>query len=126
MCLTNCQKKAADGYPERLGIKEKSRFINYVIVLDHGCHSCKNPFYEYVIRNWRESNALVFKRMPETDTFTAFPELFDKDFLFIDSVDISFELGLTGRNTEIALIKQGKVKHYSFLEYEELIRELED
>jgi hypothetical protein len=125
LCLVCCLENRTKIYTKRLGIEANERYNQYVIVLELGCHTCKDRFYDYVVSKWPESSALVFKRKPDKATLEGFPELFEKDFVFVDSLDISFELGLTDKNTEMSLIKEGKVKHYTFLEYNKLIEELE-
>lgn len=59
------------------------------------------------------------------ETQMQYPEIRDLDFFYHDSLDRSFEIGLTEKNTEMALIKNGKISHYNFLQYKELITELE-
>ena len=125
ICLVSCRENNAEIYLKRLGIEANERYSQYVIVLDYGCHTCKDRFYEYVITDWPESSVLVFKRRPDKATLKGFPELFERGFVFVDSLDTSFELGLTDKNTEMTLIKKGKVTHYTFLEYNNLIEELE-
>ncbi|WP_155907347.1 hypothetical protein [Lunatimonas lonarensis] len=50
----------AEIYLKRLGIEANERYSQYVIVLDLGCHTCKDRFYAYVVGQWPESSALVF------------------------------------------------------------------
>mgnify|MGYP001628021325 CR=1 FL=1 len=122
--LSACQTDQGKAYMERLGM-ESDQFTSFVIVLDYGCHACKDRFYEYVLEAFPEHSAVIFKRKPDQATLVNNKELFDKAFVFVDSLDISYEMGVTEKNTELALWKNGKVETFSFLEYEKLIKSLE-
>jgi len=122
--LSSCQNDKSKTYMESMGM-EREKYTSFVIVLDYGCHTCKDRFYEYVLEGYPEKSALVFKRKPDQATLVNNKELFGKAFVFVDSLDISYEMGITEKNTELALWKNGKVENFSFLEYEELIKALE-
>jgi|GEM_PF-3150976 len=122
--LSGCQNGQGKAYMERMGM-ERDQFTSFVIVLDYGCHTCKDRFYEYVLKAFPEQSAVIFKRKPNKSTLVNNKGLFDKAFVFVDSLDISYEMGITEKNTELALWKNGKVETFSFLEYEELIEALE-
>jgi len=122
--LSGCQNDQGKAYMERMGM-ESDQYTSFAIVLDYGCHTCKDRFYEYVLEAYPEKSALVFKRKPDQATLVNNKELLGKAFVFVDSLDISYEMGITEKNTELALWKNGKVETFSFLEYEKLIEGLE-
>jgi len=47
--LSACQNDQGKAYMERMGM-ERDQFTSFVIVLDHGCHTCKDQFYEYILQ----------------------------------------------------------------------------
>jgi hypothetical protein len=122
--LSSCEDDRGGAYMERMGMEGK-KFTSFVIALDYGCHNCKDQFYKYVLEAYPEKCALIFKREPDAATLVNYQGLFSKKFVFIDSLDISFEMGITDKNTELALWENGKVKTFTFLEYEALIGALE-
>lgn len=122
--LSACRNDHGMAYLNRMGM-EREKFNSFVIVLDYGCHTCKDQFYIFVLEAFPENCGLVFKRYPDKIIGVKYPELFSKSFVFIDSLDFSYEMGVTDKNTELALWKNGKVETFSFLEYEKLIKALE-
>jgi len=121
--FTCSQDSRFNDYRVRMGFP--LLYDSYIIVLDYGCHTCKDRFYDYAVSHLPDSTALIFKRKPEQETIKAYPDLFKKSYVFIDSLDISFEVGLTKKNSEITLIRKNKINHFNFIEYESLISELE-
>lgn len=122
--LSSCRHDQGKRYMERMGM-ESDQYTSFVIALDYGCHICKDRFYEYVLEAFPEQSALVFKRNPDKATLVNNKILLGKTFVFVDSLDISYEMGITNKNTELALWKNRKVEIFSFLEYEKLIKALE-
>lgn len=119
----SCHKQISVEYLEKIDLIKY--YDSYVIILDDGCPTCKSMIYDFALNSWPHSTALIFKRKPKQETIKAYPDLFKKKYVFIDSLDISFDVGLTGKNSEITLVKKNLVRHFNFIEYESLISELE-
>jgi hypothetical protein len=81
--LSSCEDDRGGVYMERMGM-EREKFNSFVIVLDYGCHTCKDQFYIFVLEAFPENCGLVFKRYPDKITGVKYPELFSKSFVFID------------------------------------------
>lgn len=103
----------------------QEQYQNIVLILDSGCSTCKSEFYKYIDQDWPEKTALVLRGRISQNTRFYHDGMLEKEFLFFDSLDHSFKLGLTEKNTELALIKDGEIIHYTFLEYQNLITELD-
>lgn len=118
---------ACSNYNEYSQLMEipQEQYQDIVLILDSGCSTCKSDFYTYINNKWPEKTALVIRGRISQNTSYFHEEMLKKQFIFYDSLDYSFELGLTEKNTEMTLIKSGKISHYSFLEYQNLIAKLE-
>ena len=66
--LSSCKNDQGKTYMEGMGM-ESEKYTSFVIALDHGCHTCKDRFYEYVLEAFPEQSALVFKRNPDKSPF---------------------------------------------------------
>lgn len=101
----------------------KNEYNDIVLILDSGCSSCKSKFYEFVEAKWPENNALIIRGPISQETKYHFETMLMRDFVFLDSNDIAHSKGKLGKNVELALLKDGKLLKYSYLEYEEMIRD---
>ena len=80
--LSACQNDQGKAYMKRMGM-ERDQFTSFVIVLDYGCHTCKDRFYEYVLEAaFPEHSAVIFKRHP--DQATVLPLVAEKNENRID------------------------------------------
>ncbi|WP_157972132.1 hypothetical protein [Pleomorphovibrio marinus] len=102
----------------------KDKYNEILLIIDSGCSSCKNKFYEFVEREWPKDKALIIRGRISQGTKYNYEKMLMEEFVILDPEDRAYSSGIIGKNTELALLKNNKLHIYTYLEFKELIEEL--
>lgn len=109
---------------EQAGISNLD-YNNAVFILDGGCNKCRDQVMDFALLGWPENTALIFRRKISQSTLEKYGELFNKDFVFHDTLDISTSCKQIGLNDELVWLNvSGEFLNFQLYQYEEILNHL--